>query len=87
MVLFFLNFSDMRVPLPRVLSSHSFCVSESLLFCFSDPPPPSKPPAVEVTSHDSFKVKFSRFDPVNGPLTAYAVIITNSKGKDIAFKN
>ncbi|XP_053133961.1 receptor-type tyrosine-protein phosphatase eta [Hemicordylus capensis] len=43
-----------------------------------DPPPPSNAPSVKATSHNSLKVQFSNFDSANGPITAYAVIISTS---------
>ncbi|KAF7245563.1 Receptor-type tyrosine-protein phosphatase eta [Varanus komodoensis] len=51
--------------------------------CFTsitDPPSPSKPPAVQATSHNSLKVQFSSFNSEHGPITAYAVIIARLEG-------
>uniref|UniRef100_A0A8D0CED3 Receptor-type tyrosine-protein phosphatase eta n=1 Tax=Salvator merianae TaxID=96440 RepID=A0A8D0CED3_SALMN len=45
----------------------------------TDPPPPSNPPTITATSHNSLKVQFDNFNSSHGPLTAYAVIITTSK--------
>ncbi|XP_031967353.1 receptor-type tyrosine-protein phosphatase eta isoform X7 [Corvus moneduloides] len=42
----------------------------------SDPPPPSEVPSVKAVSHSSLSVEFSDFDSRNGPLEAYAVMIT-----------
>ncbi|NXP21897.1 PTPRJ phosphatase, partial [Scytalopus superciliaris] len=45
----------------------------------TDPPPPSEAPAVKVVSHSSLSVEFSDFDSLNGPLQAYAVMITTEQ--------
>ncbi|KFV11950.1 Receptor-type tyrosine-protein phosphatase eta, partial [Tauraco erythrolophus] len=42
----------------------------------TDPPAPSEGPLVKAVSHSSLSVEFSDFDSVNGPLKAYAVMIT-----------
>ncbi|XP_058716089.1 receptor-type tyrosine-protein phosphatase eta isoform X3 [Poecile atricapillus] len=42
----------------------------------TDPPPPTEVPSVKVVSHSSLSVEFSDFDPLNGPLEAYAIMIT-----------
>ncbi|NWH97406.1 PTPRJ phosphatase, partial [Tichodroma muraria] len=42
----------------------------------TDPPPPTEAPSVKVISHSSLSVEFSDFDSLNGPLEAYAVMIT-----------
>ncbi|XP_048341849.1 receptor-type tyrosine-protein phosphatase eta isoform X2 [Sphaerodactylus townsendi] len=47
----------------------------------TDPPVPSEPPAIEATSHNSLKVRFWPFNPINGPLKAYAVIISSKEMK------
>ncbi|NXN65604.1 PTPRJ phosphatase, partial [Himantopus himantopus] len=39
-------------------------------------PPPSKAPSVKAVSHSSLSVEFSNFESVNGPLKAYAIMIT-----------
>lgn len=49
------------------------------LFVFIDPPAPSKAPLVKALSHSSLSVEFSDFESVNGPLKAYAVMITTEK--------
>uniref|UniRef100_G1K895 Receptor-type tyrosine-protein phosphatase eta n=1 Tax=Anolis carolinensis TaxID=28377 RepID=G1K895_ANOCA len=50
----------------------------------TDPPPPSRPPNVVATSHSSLKVQFDNFNSSNGPVTAYAIIVTTA-GKTIAY--
>ncbi|NWU30450.1 PTPRJ phosphatase, partial [Dyaphorophyia castanea] len=45
----------------------------------SDPPRPSEVPSVKVVSHSSLSVEFSDFDSRNGPLEAYAVMITTEE--------
>ncbi|NWV53678.1 PTPRJ phosphatase, partial [Daphoenositta chrysoptera] len=45
----------------------------------SDPPPPSEVPSVKAVSHSSLSVEFSDFDSRNGPLEAYAVMITTEE--------
>ncbi|XP_062823723.1 receptor-type tyrosine-protein phosphatase eta [Anolis carolinensis] len=44
----------------------------------TDPPPPSRPPNVVATSHSSLKVQFDNFNSSNGPVTAYAIIVTTA---------
>ncbi|KFQ39588.1 Receptor-type tyrosine-protein phosphatase eta, partial [Mesitornis unicolor] len=45
----------------------------------TDPPTPSKVPTVKAVSHSSLSVEFSDFESVNGPLKAYAVMITTEE--------
>ncbi|NXB35871.1 PTPRJ phosphatase, partial [Eulacestoma nigropectus] len=45
----------------------------------SDPPRPSQVPSVKAVSHSSLSVEFSDFDSRNGPLEAYAVMITTEE--------
>ncbi|NXY02105.1 PTPRJ phosphatase, partial [Pteruthius melanotis] len=45
----------------------------------SDPPRPSEVPSVKAVSHSSLSVEFSDFDSRNGPLEAYAVMITTEE--------
>ncbi|XP_054828106.1 receptor-type tyrosine-protein phosphatase eta [Eublepharis macularius] len=56
-----------------------FAPEKVCLTSITDPPVPSERPTVEATSHNSLKVQFNPFDSINGPLTAYAVIISTSK--------
>ncbi|KFQ43897.1 Receptor-type tyrosine-protein phosphatase eta, partial [Nestor notabilis] len=45
----------------------------------TDPPAPSRGPLVKAVSHNSLAVEFSAFESVNGPLKAYAVMITTEE--------
>ncbi|NWW76827.1 PTPRJ phosphatase, partial [Climacteris rufus] len=45
----------------------------------TDPPRPSEVPSVKAISHSSLSVEFSDFDSLNGPLEAYAVMITTEE--------
>ncbi|NXU15716.1 PTPRJ phosphatase, partial [Pardalotus punctatus] len=45
----------------------------------TDPPSPSEIPSVKAVSHSSLSVEFSDFDSLNGPLEAYAVMITTEE--------
>ncbi|XP_059682102.1 receptor-type tyrosine-protein phosphatase eta [Gavia stellata] len=45
----------------------------------TDPPAPNKAPLVKAISHSSLSVEFSDFESVNGPLKAYAVMITTEE--------
>ncbi|XP_054246540.1 receptor-type tyrosine-protein phosphatase eta, partial [Indicator indicator] len=45
----------------------------------TDPPAPSEHPIVKAVSHSSLSVEFSDFESVNGPLKAYAVMITTGQ--------
>ncbi|XP_028915875.1 receptor-type tyrosine-protein phosphatase eta [Ornithorhynchus anatinus] len=53
---------------------------ESCLTDITDPPEPVEPPNVISVSHNSLKVKFSGFKATNGPIKAYAVILTTGEG-------
>ncbi|XP_061319032.1 receptor-type tyrosine-protein phosphatase eta isoform X4 [Pezoporus flaviventris] len=60
-------------------SSESDPVQKMCNTSITDPPAPSKPPLVKVVSHNSLSVEFSNFESVNGPLKAYAVLITTEE--------
>ncbi|XP_067396735.1 receptor-type tyrosine-protein phosphatase eta [Emydura macquarii macquarii] len=45
----------------------------------TDPPAPVKEPSIASITHNSFKLAFSGFEPKNGPLKAYAIVITTAK--------
>ncbi|NXJ20001.1 PTPRJ phosphatase, partial [Dicrurus megarhynchus] len=53
----------------------------------SDPPPPSEVPSVKAISHSSLSVEFSDFDSRNGPLEAYAVMITTEEQSPDSLKS
>ncbi|KAM9015086.1 receptor-type tyrosine-protein phosphatase eta isoform 3-T3 [Ara ararauna] len=57
-------------------SSESDPVQKICNTSITDPPAPSKAPLVKAVSHNSLSVEFADFESVNGPLKAYAVMIT-----------
>ncbi|NWV60319.1 PTPRJ phosphatase, partial [Malurus elegans] len=59
--------------------SESSPVDELCHTSITDPPPSSEIPSVKVISHSSLSVEFSDFDSLNGPLEAYAVMITTEE--------
>ncbi|KFQ32742.1 Receptor-type tyrosine-protein phosphatase eta, partial [Merops nubicus] len=59
--------------------SESPPVQELCNTSITDPPAPSKAPVVKAVSHSSLSVEFSDFESVNGPLKAYAVMITTEE--------
>ncbi|NXO49477.1 PTPRJ phosphatase, partial [Aramus guarauna] len=60
-------------------SSESSSVQKMCTTSITDPPAPSKAPLVKVVSHSSLSVEFPDFESVNGPLKAYAVMITTEE--------
>ncbi|KGL98870.1 Receptor-type tyrosine-protein phosphatase eta, partial [Charadrius vociferus] len=60
-------------------SSESLPVRKMCTTSITDPPP-SRAPLVKAVSHRSLSVEFSDFESVNGPLKAYAVMITTEHG-------
>ncbi|KFU89915.1 Receptor-type tyrosine-protein phosphatase eta, partial [Chaetura pelagica] len=54
-------------------------VQETCNTSITDPPTPNKAPLVKALSHSSLSVEFSDFESVNGPLQAYAVMITTEE--------
>ncbi|NWR54484.1 PTPRJ phosphatase, partial [Bucorvus abyssinicus] len=60
-------------------SSESLPVQKMCTTSITDPPAPSKAPLVKALSHTSLSVEFSDFESVNGPLKAYAVMITTEE--------
>ncbi|NXH66404.1 PTPRJ phosphatase, partial [Hydrobates tethys] len=59
--------------------SESLPVQKMCNTSITDPPAPSKAPLVKAVSHSSLSVEFSDFESVNGPLKAYAVMITTEE--------
>ncbi|NXO44805.1 PTPRJ phosphatase, partial [Locustella ochotensis] len=53
----------------------------------TDPPPPVEVPSVKAISHSSLSVEFSDFDSLNGPLEAYAVMITTEDPSSESLKS
>ncbi|XP_075281348.1 receptor-type tyrosine-protein phosphatase eta [Opisthocomus hoazin] len=73
-------FSTYNVTIATLLnSSESHPVQKMCNTSITDPPAPSKAPLVKAVSHSSFSVEFSDFESVNGPLKAYAVMITTEE--------
>ncbi|NXI58874.1 PTPRJ phosphatase, partial [Chloroceryle aenea] len=66
----------------RSNSSESPPVQKMCTTSITDPPAPMKAPLVKAVSHSSLSVEFSDFESVNGPLKAYAVMITTEQGCD-----
>ncbi|XP_075611087.1 receptor-type tyrosine-protein phosphatase eta isoform X7 [Balearica regulorum gibbericeps] len=60
-------------------SSESSSVQKMCTTSITDPPAPSKAPLVKAVSHSSLSVEFPDFESVNGPLKAYAVMITTEE--------
>ncbi|XP_071665060.1 receptor-type tyrosine-protein phosphatase eta isoform X2 [Patagioenas fasciata] len=61
-------------------NSESPSVSKICNTSITDPPRPSEAPLVKAVSHSSLSVEFSDFESSNGPLKAYAVMITTEEG-------
>ncbi|NWT33366.1 PTPRJ phosphatase, partial [Cardinalis cardinalis] len=53
----------------------------------TDPPPPTEVPSVKAVSHSSLSVEFSDFDSLNGPLEAYAIMITTEDQSSESLKS
>ncbi|NWY35974.1 PTPRJ phosphatase, partial [Sylvia atricapilla] len=53
----------------------------------TDPPPPTEVPSVKAISHSSLSVEFSDFDSLNGPLEAYAIMITTEDPSSESLKS
>ncbi|NXM56046.1 PTPRJ phosphatase, partial [Illadopsis cleaveri] len=53
----------------------------------TDPPPPTEVPSVKAVSHSSLSVEFSDFDSLNGPLEAYAIMITTQDQSSESLKS
>ncbi|NXW42185.1 PTPRJ phosphatase, partial [Nyctiprogne leucopyga] len=60
-------------------SSESPSVEKICTTSITDPPAPSNAPLVKAVSHSSLSVEFSDFESVNGPLKAYAVMLTTEE--------
>ncbi|NXE23459.1 PTPRJ phosphatase, partial [Ardeotis kori] len=73
-------FSTYNVTIATISNhSESPSVQKTCNTSITDPPAPSKPPLVKAVSHSSLSVEFSDFESVNGPLKAYAVMITTEE--------
>ncbi|XP_056349685.1 receptor-type tyrosine-protein phosphatase eta-like isoform X1 [Oenanthe melanoleuca] len=62
-------------------------VTKSCHTSITDPPPPTEVPSVKAISHSSLSVEFSDFDSLNGPLEAYAVMITTEDQSSESLKS
>ncbi|KAM6358633.1 receptor-type tyrosine-protein phosphatase eta isoform 1-T1 [Alca torda] len=60
-------------------SSASLPVQKMCNTSITDPPGPPEAPLVKAVSHSSLSVEFSNFNSTNGPLKAYAVMITTEE--------
>ncbi|NXN42606.1 PTPRJ phosphatase, partial [Rhinoptilus africanus] len=60
-------------------SSASLPVQKMCNTSITDPPYPEKAPLVKAVSHSSLSVEFYDFNSTNGPLKAYAVMITTEE--------
>ncbi|XP_059704992.1 receptor-type tyrosine-protein phosphatase eta isoform X3 [Haemorhous mexicanus] len=67
--------------------SESSPVDKLCLTSITDPPPPSEVPSVKAVSHSSLSVEFSDFDSLNGPLEAYAIMITTEDQSSESLKS
>ncbi|XP_075568546.1 receptor-type tyrosine-protein phosphatase eta [Pelecanus crispus] len=67
--------------------SESLPVQKMCNTSITDPPAPNKAPLVKAVSHSSLSVEFSDFEPVNGPLKAYAVMITTEEPGKMSLKS
>ncbi|NXC85336.1 PTPRJ phosphatase, partial [Cercotrichas coryphoeus] len=67
--------------------SESSPVTKSCHTSITDPPPPTEVPSVKAISHSSLSVEFSDFDSLNGPLEAYAVMITTEDQSSESLKS
>ncbi|KFZ55492.1 Receptor-type tyrosine-protein phosphatase eta, partial [Antrostomus carolinensis] len=73
-------FSTYNVSIATVSnSSESPSVEKICTTSITDPPAPSNAPLVKAVSHSSLSVEFSDFESVNGPLKAYAVMLTTEE--------
>ncbi|NWR49045.1 PTPRJ phosphatase, partial [Regulus satrapa] len=84
-----LNFFSTYTVTIITLSNHteSSPVDELCHTGITDPPPPTEVPSVKVVSHSSLSVEFSDFDSLNGPLEAYAIMITTEDQSSESLKS
>ncbi|XP_058663630.1 receptor-type tyrosine-protein phosphatase eta [Ammospiza caudacuta] len=67
--------------------SESSAVDNLCHTSITDPPPPTEVPSVKAISHSSLSVEFSDFDSLNGPLEAYAIMITTEDQSSESLKS
>nr|XP_048710498.1 receptor-type tyrosine-protein phosphatase eta [Caretta caretta] len=63
----------------RSCGKESLPVERTCVTSITDPPAPGEEPNITSVTHKSFKIQVNRFESKNGPLTAYAIVITTSK--------
>ncbi|CAM5149718.1 unnamed protein product [Natator depressus] len=76
-----LNYStsyNVRI-ITRSCGKESLPVERICVTSITDPPAPGEEPSITSVTHKSFKIQVNRFESKNGPLTAYAIVITTAK--------
>ncbi|CAM5120554.1 unnamed protein product [Eretmochelys imbricata] len=76
-----LNYStsyNVRI-ITRSCGKESLPVERICVTSITDPPAPGEEPNITSVTHKSFKIQVNRFESKNGPLTAYAIVITTAK--------
>ncbi|XP_029769447.1 receptor-type tyrosine-protein phosphatase eta [Terrapene carolina triunguis] len=63
----------------RSCGKESLPVQKTCVTSITDPPAPVEKPNITSITHNSFKIQFSGFVSKNGPLKAYAIVITTDK--------
>ncbi|NWT99700.1 PTPRJ phosphatase, partial [Urocynchramus pylzowi] len=82
---FFSTYNVTIITLPN--GSESSPVDKLCHTSITDPPPPTEVPSVKAVSHSSLSVEFSDFDSLNGPLEAYAIMITTEDQSSESLKS
>ncbi|NWR12702.1 PTPRJ phosphatase, partial [Paradoxornis webbianus] len=81
-------FSTYNVTIVTVSNGHGSSPVDKLCHTsITDPPPPTEVPQVKAISHSSLSVEFSDFDSLNGPLEAYAIMITTEDQSSESLKS
>ncbi|RMC00170.1 hypothetical protein DUI87_22772 [Hirundo rustica rustica] len=81
-------FSTYNVTIITLSNGHgSSPVDKLCQTSITDPPPPTEVPSVKAVSHSSLSVEFSDFDSLNGPLEAYAIMITTEDQSSESLKS
>ncbi|XP_037755593.1 receptor-type tyrosine-protein phosphatase eta isoform X2 [Chelonia mydas] len=63
----------------RSCGKESLPVERTCVTSITDPPAPGGEPNITSVTHKSFKIQVNGFESKNGPLTAYAIVITTAK--------
>ncbi|NXI16386.1 PTPRJ phosphatase, partial [Irena cyanogastra] len=82
---FFSTYNVTIMTLPN--ASESSGVGKLCHTSITDPPPPTEAPSIKAVSHSSLSVEFSDFDSRNGPLEAYAIMITTEDPSSESLKS